>query len=131
MPFVRLADFALLARRHVRFVSLARRGARFDNRWLIAVAFAFALSLLPSSRALAQPPQLMPVDMHPSEPVRLATARYVSLPPSVRRMLKQMGGSRAVRVAEGLRAGKYVALRPMFWLTRDRSGAMFALGGLF
>jgi hypothetical protein len=42
-----------------------------------------------------------------------------------------MGGSRALRVAQGLPAGKYVALRPMFWLTRDHSGAMFALGGLF
>jgi hypothetical protein len=68
---------------------------------------------------------------------RRASAQRVQLkdmrlppPPSA---LERFGGEhakRALRVANGVPAGR-VALRPMFWMTRDHSGAMVALGGRF
>jgi hypothetical protein len=101
---------------------------------LFAVSLAFTLAALGSTSALARPPHFVPEDsLHPFviEPVRSNVARAQGIPPSLRAALYRMGGSRAVRMAQGMPAGKHVALRPMFWITRDRSGAMFALGGLF
>jgi hypothetical protein len=101
---------------------------------LFAASVALALAALGSASALARPPHFVPEDsLHPFviEPVRMSAARALAIPPSLRAALKRMGGSRALRVAQGVPAGKHVALRPMFWITRDRSGAMFALGGLF
>lgn len=107
--------------------------SRVPRLGLFALCFAFVLAVLGSERALARPPQFAPEDtLHPFviEPVR-GTPRTLVIPPSMRALLKRMGGTRAVRMAQGLPCGKHVALRPMFWVTRDRSGAMFALGGLF
>lgn len=50
-----------------------------------------------------------------------------------RSVLERYGGThaqRAMRVARGIPAGR-IALRPMFWMTRDQRGGMVALGGLF
>jgi hypothetical protein len=101
---------------------------------LFALSLAFVLAALGSARALARPPHFVPEDsLHPFviEPVRTGAVRAQGIPPSLRAALQRMGGARAVRMAQGVPAGKHVALRPMFWITRDRSGAMFALGGLF
>lgn len=110
----------------VRFA--AARGGRF------AFALFVALVALGSARALARPPHGVPYDApHPStvEPVpRSVVLPTITIPPQLRDVLQRIGGSRAVRVAQGLPAGN-IALRPMFWITRDHSGAMFALGGLF
>lgn len=98
---------------------------------LLATFFTFALASVRSAPALARPPHV-PLDAPhsaPIEPVRNAAA--YSIPPSVQAALHRFGGARAVRVAQGVPAGKYIALRPMFWITRDQRGAMFALGGLF
>jgi hypothetical protein len=46
---------------------------------------------------------------------------------------ERLGGAhvkRAMQVAQGVPAGR-VALRPMFWMTRDQRGGMVALGGRF
>lgn len=108
--------------------SRARRFGRFAS-W-----FVFAFTVLGSTRALARPPYVVPEDtLHPFviEPARGGTPRTLVIPPSLQAVLRRMGGARAVRMAQGVPAGRRLALRPMFWVTRDRSGAMFALGGLF
>src|SRR5689334_21279373 len=99
----------------------------------VLLALCFALVSVAVSRvpALARPPHV-PLDAPraaPIEPVRNAAA--YAIPPSVQAALHRLGGARAVRVAQGVPAGKSIALRPMFWITRDQRGAMFALGGLF
>ena len=53
--------------------------------------------------------------------------------PPLPSMLERLGGAhakRAMQVAQGVPTGR-IALRPMFWMTRDRRGAMVALGGRF
>jgi hypothetical protein len=105
-------------------VGLARSALR-------AIFLAFVFACVSNAPALAHPPRI-PMDApraYPVEPVRSAAA--YSIPPSVQAALQRIGGKRAVRVAQGVPAGKYIALRPMFWVTRDQRGAMFALGGLF
>jgi hypothetical protein len=102
--------------------------ARLARRTLLALTLGFAVTLDPG-RALARPPYYGSGD-NMIEPVR-PTLRLYSIPPSFQAVLRRMGGERAVRMAHGVPAGKHVALRPMFWVTRDYAGAMFALGGLF
>ncbi|HEX6244150.1 MAG TPA: hypothetical protein VFZ61_24710 [Polyangiales bacterium] len=53
--------------------------------------------------------------------------------PPLPSVLERLGGDhakRAMQVAQGVPAGR-VALRPMFWMTRDQRGGMVALGGRF
>jgi hypothetical protein len=110
------------------------RADSYACRFALAFSLIVTLSVLGSASALARPPHIVPFDTPRQleiEPVRATAAHAPTLPPSVRAALKRIGGSRAVRVAQGVRAGKHVALRPMFWVTRDHTGAMFALGGLF
>jgi hypothetical protein len=98
---------------------------------LLAPLFVFAALSLSSASALARPPHV-PLDAPRAySPEIMRSAGLYSIPPSVKAALHRFGGARAVRVAQGVPAGKYVALRPMFWITRDQRGAMFALGGLF
>lgn len=104
---------------------------RLARSVLLALCLALVLVSMSNASALARPPHI-PLDAPraaPIEPVRNAAA--YSIPPSVQAALHRFGGARAVRVAQGVPAGKYIALRPMFWITRDQRGAMFALGGLF
>jgi hypothetical protein len=105
--------------------------ARFARRALLALSLTLSLvfATLDSGRALARPPYYGSGD-NMIEPVR-PTLRLFSIPPSVQAVLRRMGGERAVRMAHGVPAGKHVTLRPMFWVTREHAGAMFALGGLF
>jgi hypothetical protein len=73
----------------------------------------------PATRARADKRQMPP--MNPGQ-----------LPP-LPSMLERLGGAhakRAMQVAQGVPTGR-IALRPMFWMTRDRRGAMVALGGRF
>ena len=104
---------------------------RLARRALLALWFSLAVVALGGTRALAQPPYYYyGTGDNMIEPIR-PVLRSFSIPPSLQAMLRRMGGERAVRMAHGVPAGRYVALRPMFWVTRDHSGAMFALGGLF
>ncbi len=118
----------------VRFVVLLARGiARFDRRALFALSLLLSLAFvaLDGQRAFARPPHsYYGTGDNMIEPVR-PMLRPFSIPPSFQAVLRRMGGERAVRMAHGVPAGRHVALRPMFWVTRDYSGAMFALGGLF
>jgi hypothetical protein len=147
MPLVRLGALGvhvalLLARASACFELLARFGGAFGStcvgprsrqtRWPFALGLS--LSALVSTPVLARPPHFVPSDtLHPFviEPVRSSTGQARGIPPSLQAALRRLGGARALRVAQGVPAGKHVSLRPMFWVTRDHTGAMFAVGGLF
>jgi hypothetical protein len=86
------------------------------------------MQVLRCPQAAAEPPRPAATHEAPKK-----THDVHKRPPPAPSALERFGGvhaERAKRVAQGVPAGR-IALRPMFWMTRDRSGAMVALGGRF
>jgi hypothetical protein len=115
------------------------------TRSVVALALRI-LAVTGCAHAMAQPPAATavlatssvgqsatpPRSAQATTPTRHALLKPARLPPPPS-ALERLGGEharRAMRVAQGVPAGR-IALRPMFWMTRDRGGAVIALGGRF